>query len=502
MDSAANPEALRSRTVRSGAITLFRYGGSQLIRLAANILVTRLVAPEAMGLMNLVNVLVQGLEMFSDLGTGLSIISSKRGDDKKFLDTVWTVQLLRGGSIWAIACVCAIPFSLFYDEPLLRQMIPVAGLNALLASLAPTKQWSLNRHLQLGLLTIQELLAQVLGLCVMIGLAYVWHSVWALVYGSLAITALKTLFAYLLLPGPNNRLCWEKRTRAELFGFGRWVFVSTILTFLSGSADRLIFGKVLTMEMLGIYGIAKMMASAPADAVGQIGSRALFPYYSRMVTSGEGLSGVFVRARFPLLLLGGFGLSILAGSGDALIDLLYDDRYRSGGWVLQVLAIGAWFNVLCSANVNAFLALGQSKPMAMATAIRTAAIVTLIPLGAHLGGFHGAVIAFAASGAIQLMFSAVVIHRNGIAPLFQDAPMTGLVLASAGAGWLSAKFAASTLSAALAQNSTLVALAHGRAQVLTSAAAVLIGSIVVSLFWLPFGWPLLRKLLARQAVLG
>jgi O-antigen/teichoic acid export membrane protein len=502
MDSAANPQALRSRTVRSGAITLFRYGGSQLIRLVANILVTRLVAPEAMGLMNLVNVLVQGLEMFSDLGTGLSIISSKRGDDKDFLDTVWTVQLLRGGSIWVIACLCAIPFSLFYDEPLLREMIPVAGLNAVLASLAPTKQWSLNRHLQLGRLTIQELMAQVLGLCAMIGLAYVWHSVWALVWGSLAITAFKTLFAYLLLPGRNNRLCWEQRTRAELFGFGRWVFVSTILTFLSGSADRLIFGKVLTMEMLGIYGIAKMMASAPADAVGQIGSRALFPYYSRMVTTGEGLAGVFVRARFPLLLLGGWGLSVLAGSGDALIDLLYDDRYRSAGWVLQVLALGAWFNVLCSANVNAFLALGQSKPMALATAIRTVAIITLIPVGAHFGGFHGAVIAFAVSGAIQLLFSAWVINRNGIAPLFQDVPMTGLVLASAGAGWLSAKFAASALSSALSQSSTLVSLAHGRAHALGSAAAVLIGSVVVSLFWLPFGWPLLRKLRAKEAVLG
>jgi O-antigen/teichoic acid export membrane protein len=464
--------------VRGAAITFLRYGGSQALRLGANLVVTRLVAPEALGLMALVNVLMQGLEMFSDIGIGPSIIRSKRGDDRDFLDTIWTVQLIRGVGIWIIACIVAVPFAAIYNEPVLVQIVPVAGITAVVAALAPTKQWTLNRHLQLGRLMLQDLSAQTLGLVVMIALAYIWKSVWALVLGSLAIIVLRTLFNFLFLPGPNNRFRWEAEARAELLGFGRWVFVSTMLTFLSQSADRLIFGKLLTMEMLGIYSIGKMMAAAPTEAVSHIGSNVVFPFYSRIVTTGQALAPSFVRARYPLLVLAGWGLALLAGTGDAVIDVLYDDRYKSAGWVLQVLALGAWFSVLWSTNVAALLALGQSKWMAATTGVKTVATIILIPIGVQLDGFHGAVVALAVAEVVQLCFSAVAVYRNGLAPLWQDAPLSAFVLVSAAIGFW--------LSSTLASNNIV---------------ALLIGSAVVTLLWLPLGWPLLRKWMRKESPL-
>ena len=65
----------------------------------------------------------------------------------------------------------------------------------------------------------------------------------------------------ILLPGTRNRFHWDRSSADEMMSFGRWIFVSTLLTFLAMQADRLIFGKLITLTDLGVYGVAAMMAS-------------------------------------------------------------------------------------------------------------------------------------------------------------------------------------------------------------------------------------------------
>src|SRR5687767_10200117 len=69
---------LRTTVRRGSAWSLAAYGGSQLLRFAGNLILTRLLVPEAFGLMALINALLQGLQLFSDIGIGPSIIQSAR----------------------------------------------------------------------------------------------------------------------------------------------------------------------------------------------------------------------------------------------------------------------------------------------------------------------------------------------------------------------------------------------------------------------------------------
>jgi O-antigen/teichoic acid export membrane protein len=70
--------------------------------------------------------------MFSDFGLNASIIRSARGDEPVFLQTAWTVQILRGIMLWLISVMLAGPVAAFYEEPLLAQLLPVAGLTAII----------------------------------------------------------------------------------------------------------------------------------------------------------------------------------------------------------------------------------------------------------------------------------------------------------------------------------------------------------------------------------
>jgi O-antigen/teichoic acid export membrane protein len=157
--------------------------------------------------------------------------------------------------------------------------------------------------------------------------------------------------------------------------------------------------------------------------------------------------------------------------------VLYDPRYADAGWVVQVLALAAWFQILESTNGGALLSLGKPKWLAAGTGAKTLAIVALIPLGSMGWGFPGAVAALAAAELIKYVVSCWAVSRHDLATLAQDLPMTGLVLGSAAAAyWVSG----------LAELHALV--------------QVIVITIIVTVIWLPLLVPMLRSLRLRSAV--
>ena len=112
-------EGIFARAMRSSAWTIFGFVASQGIRFGSNLILTRLLFPEAFGMMALVTVAMVGLSNFSDMGTAPSIAYNPRGDDPSFLDTAWTLHVVRGVLLWLAACALAWPFARFYGEPML-----------------------------------------------------------------------------------------------------------------------------------------------------------------------------------------------------------------------------------------------------------------------------------------------------------------------------------------------------------------------------------------------
>src|SRR5450759_1366130 len=129
-------------TLTKGAIwTIVSFGGSQLIRLSTNIVLTRLLAPELFGIMIIVNTFRTGVELVSDVGIGQNIISDKNADDPDFYNTAWTLQSIRGLLLWVIACGAAAPVAHFYEAPSLRLILPVASLVLVLSGFTSINQF-------------------------------------------------------------------------------------------------------------------------------------------------------------------------------------------------------------------------------------------------------------------------------------------------------------------------------------------------------------------------
>lgn len=284
---AGRNASLRTRAIRGTVWTAAGYGTSLVLRLGVNLVLTRLLAPPMFGLMSLVNIFIQGLQGFSDVGIGPGIVQSKRGDDPIFLNTAWTVQALRGFALGGVSALIAWPVAKLYGEATLMWLLPMAGSAAVIAGFNSTSVFTLNRHLEVARLTVLNLAGQVTGAAVMIGWALFWPSVWALVAGNVASAVVILACTHLMLPGIRNRFHWDKAAASEMMRFGRWIFVSTLLTFLALQADRLVFGKLITLHELGVYSVAAMMASLPTSVLMRLGGTVVFPAYSRARAAGN-----------------------------------------------------------------------------------------------------------------------------------------------------------------------------------------------------------------------
>lgn len=411
---AAAPQGLMTRALRASAITVLGFGASQAIRLGSNLILTRLLFPEAFGMMAIVTVFIMALAMFSDLGVGPSIMASPRGDDPAFLDTAWTIQILRGLLLWLIALVAAWPVAAFYGEPELLGYLPVAALALVIAGFTPTRLETANRHLRAGRVTLIEIATQLVGVAVAVALALATRSVWALVASNLAGAAANLILLNLLLPGPANRLRWEPAAARELIHFGKWIFLSTFMGFLIGQGDKVILGRLLPLGAFGLYNIGAFLATFPWMLGGVVMRRLLIPVYRESPPAASAENFARVR-RMRAVATGALGLLALtlAFAGDRIVELLYDARYHAAGGVLVLVAAMQMPALLILGCDQAALASGDSRRFFWFTAMRAATVTGGLLLGWQMGGLPGAIIGQGLGNAAAYPALAWLLRRHG-----------------------------------------------------------------------------------------
>jgi O-antigen/teichoic acid export membrane protein len=420
--------SLGKRVGRAYLWTTFGHGAGQLLRLINNLVLWRLLAPDVFGLMALVMACIGGLVMFSDVGIGPSIVQSDHGDDPKYLNTAWTIQVGREFVICLIASLMAWPLSSFYGEPLLAKLLPAVAIGSLFSGFNSTRLFTAARTISLGRLTVIDLLVQIVGLSVMIVGAWLYHSIWAIVAGMTVSNIIRLILSHTILPGIRNRFHWDADCARSMLKFGRWIFLSTALTFFVMQADRLVFGKIIPLALLGVYSIATTWASVSEALASRVFRGVLFPVLSRLNDEQRELSSSFLRIRKPWLLMCGCVAACLVAGGPTLIRLLYDSKADDAGWIIQTLAGGIWLLVLADSNVDALLAMGAPKWIAAGNAAKLIALVVLIPVGFRLFRFPGAVAGIAGSEAAKYLVSLIGTRRHKLAGLAQDIQMSVIVV--------------------------------------------------------------------------
>jgi O-antigen/teichoic acid export membrane protein len=431
-----------SDRARSGTIWIVvSFGGGQIVRLAANIALAALLFEEAFALMALVTAAMMGLAMFSDIGLKPSVVQNPRGDDPVFLHTAWTLQVIRGLVLFTCAVLLAWPMARFYgaNDPLAHQLlwlIPLVALGAIADGFQSSRVLSAARRMDVVRVTKIDMIVQVTSALLMVGLAWYLRSVYALALAGVAGSALRVWLSYTMLPGPRDRFQLDVASVSAILGFGRWIFLSTLISFLAIQIDRMLLAAIFPLAEVGIYSIATSLALMVTVLNGALQSSIVFPWYSRMLERGTPLQDAFTRSRIPLMVAVTFLVALLVSGASAFFELAYDDRYAKGGVFLPFLALGVWFSSLSGIYGSAFLALGRSQWIAIVSAVKVLSF--LFFLGVYLQFEHSiemAVLAVLSAEVMTTASSQYLGWKLNLRNLRMETLLLMLLVGASAAGW-------------------------------------------------------------------
>jgi len=407
--------SLKDIAIRSSKLEFGGHIAAQAIRLISNLILSRLLFPEAFGLSALVSILIVGMAMLSDVGVEQSVIQNPRGDDIHFLNTAWVLHISRGLMIWLGACVISWPMAKVYGEPQLVYLLPVSALGVVVGGFASTSLFTLRRRLEVATLTWIELGSQLVSVVAIGVWAYWYPSVWALVAGGLIGTIFKTVASHRIDVGYRNRFEWDPSANASIMSFGKWILASTALSFVSSQSDRLVLGYYMGVATLGVYNIAMFLSEAVGSAVGKITTGVLYPVFSRIQReSPQRMREIYYRTRFRIDIISLIPIGALFILSGPIVHFLYDARYWEAGWMMQLLCIRVAMGIVLGPMETCLFSMGHTRYGLYRNIGKTFWTLSGIPIAYFLYGIKGVVWVIALSEIPVLIILWIPFSRIGL----------------------------------------------------------------------------------------
>jgi O-antigen/teichoic acid export membrane protein len=411
---------------KAGGWVIIGFVFNIVIRFSSNLIMTRLLAPDAFGIVAISNIVILGLQLLSDVGLKQSVIR-KESVDNRYLDSIWVVQILKGFLVAFVVCLTSLfvyltnsSLSGVYSDPVLPVVLLLAALNPVVMGFETTKQAMANRNLSLGLITSIEIFSQLLGFFLAISLAFNGWGIWALVSGPIFASFVRVVSGYFLLPGYNNNFRINKDDLKDIFGFGKWMVIASLVAFLASYADQIIFAAFVSSEYMGFLAIALFILGVFRSFVSKLSNDVLFPKMSGAYRKSK---GQLVKTYYQYRLYTDAYLFLVAGglyaSSDVLIALLYDDRYFESGKLLSILSLSLVFEryILVSPF---YWSMGISKIPAMLQASKVVALLFGLPLVISLYGVEVGVAYIAFYRAIEIPFVFYFKVRDGFMSIYKE----------------------------------------------------------------------------------
>ena len=402
--------------------------GSSLLRLVSNLILTRILAPEAFGAVGIIVSIRYVLAMVSDMGFRAFLIRHERHDDQ-FLNTLWSVQLARNILLTAVMIAGAALFASAYGNPQLTTAIAIAGLLFLFEGVSPMSIFIAERAQQVRRISIIEFAEVCLTIIVTIGAALFLQSYWAIIVGIFAGASFRLFVSVFLLPSQRLRLRADKDTLRDLWAFSRIVIPSSIVSIFLTQTDKFLMAQSLPLEKLGLFMLATTLTLAVVETVSLYTTRVFFPLLSQANrTEPDTLADLYYSSRQRLICFLAFGIGGLIGGAEVLITVLFDDRYLEASTHLSILCLAPLLKLFSFPAEQCLVVKGYIAATLTGNLFRMGWIIALGFAAYYLSGPLAVIVVISTMEIATLPLFWRRLSRLGILSFFKEAQIAGCAL--------------------------------------------------------------------------
>lgn len=419
--------------------------GVQVIYFARLLILARLLAPDAFGLVAIAMVCIGIVARLTDVGMIPALVQRGNASRREF-DAAWTVGLIRALVIALTLTAFAAPVAGLFGEPRAAPIIQALAWRPVIEAAASIGVVRLTRELQFRRLAMIALPAAVVDLAVAVATAS-WLGVWALVAGALAGSATTLLLSYALAPHAP-RLDLHFAAIRPLIHFGRWVLATGIVALAGTTLSQLAVSRLEGAAALGLYFLAWRIAFTPVDAASGVVSAVAFPLFARLREDNRETATNFRRlfTAQAVILLPVYGLIVaLAG----VLEAALGGRWTGTAPVIRILCVAAITGILGELLGPLLMGRGRADQAFRLEIVQSGVLIAaLYPLVTGFG-VSGAALAWLAGNVSALVVSVAWLRAavpGGVR--IQGLPLLAAVAAAAAAA--GAGVASSALSGPLA----------------------------------------------------
>lgn len=389
--------SLTGKVVKSSAWMLSFQVIDNLLGVLRLFIIARILSPADFGLVGVAVLTKQILDTFTQTGLGAVLIYRK--DAEQFMNAAWTFLLVRGMVLAAVVYLAAPYFGAFFGSPDSVALIRVVGLTFLIDALANIGPVMFQKQLQFRKVFVTQLVGNVLDAVAAIAAAFVLKNAWAVVLGLLANSTARVVMSY-TLSSYRPRIDVNLKKLREMYGYGKWVFWSTILQFLYGQADDILVGRVLGTTSLGFYQLAYRISNLPTTQITNVINNVMFPAYSKVQSDQQKMTDAYLRtlqltASLTILL----GAMIISFANE-FITLFLGEQWLPMQTALQLLTIWGVMRSLGATTGAFWKAQGTPEIVTKIQLIQTIIMAILIYPATIWWGYAGTALAVVAAAAV------------------------------------------------------------------------------------------------------
>lgn len=402
-------KSLKQKAVSGILWTTAQRFSSIFIQFLSGIVLARLLSPEDYGCIGMLAIFMLLASTFTDGGFGSALIQKKNPTQEDY-STIFYWNVALSIVIYLILFLFAPKIASFYNMELLCPVLRIQGLVVIINAFQVVQIARLNKLFQFKKISIVTLLSSVVSLTTTIVLAYRGFGVWSLVVQNLLMVLVPTLI-YWATNKWKPALAFSKKSFKELFNFGVFMFLTTLLSTFVNNVQGLLIGKLYSPSTMGYYSKAQSTEKLAATSLSQVISQVSYPLYAELQDDKERLIGVIKKLAlstafmtFPLMLL----LVLVA---KPVFILLYSEKWIPAVPFFQILCIAGLAICLQAVNSQAIAAVGKSKAMFNWSVVKQFTGLGFMLAGFYMFGMKGLLIGMVMKSWLIFLINAALVSR-------------------------------------------------------------------------------------------
>jgi O-antigen/teichoic acid export membrane protein len=339
------------------------------------------------GLMAIALFVIGISQIFVDMGISNSIIH-KQNVNKYQLSTLFWLNIIIGGIVFAVLFLTAPLIAHFYSSPELKNVLRWIALTFVIVPFGQQFETLLRKELRFRELSVRDIAGKVVGLFLAVILAYFHWGIYALVVANLATAVVSTsllLFHGLKDYRPLFAFSIRSLKNKGFFSFGLFQIGEQVINYFNSQFDTLLIGKLLGMEALGIYNIAKTIAYKPFQIINPIITKVSFPVMAKLQHDIPKLKVIYLKIVRFLVTTNAPVYILMIVLAKPLILIMFGKEWLIAAPILQIISLSS---LIISAG-NPIGALQLSRGRADLGFYWNAVNLILLPLSVFIGSFYG-----------------------------------------------------------------------------------------------------------------